>query len=149
MRKIKYVISIILLFSSLYLAWGTASGLESFESMELYIAEKPFQLEIADNPNLRRQGLMFRSELSKHAGMIFIYPETGHHRIWMKNTHIPLTVVWIDDKATVIGIKKLQPCKQESCPSYGIQLASKFIIELNVNFDDLKLGDRLLAILDI
>ncbi len=151
MGKITIIFRILLLFNSLSVAWANAfaSDLEHFESMQLHIGEKLFLLEIADTPNRRQQGLMFRSDLSIHAGMIFVYPRSGDHRIWMKNTRIPLTVVWIDDKATVIGIKTLWPCKQENCPSYGVQSASRYIIEFNAKFSGLKPGDRLPAILDM
>ena len=151
MVKILHTFSILLVFNSLYVAWSGvfASELENFESMQFYIGGNSFRLEIADNPDRRQQGLMFRSDLSIHAGMIFVYPQSGDHRIWMKNTRIPLTVVWIDDKATVIGIKKLRPCEQENCPSYGVQSDSKYIIEFNANFSDLKPGDRLPEILGL
>ena len=151
MGKIIHTFSVLLLFNSLYVVWvgAFASELEKFESMQLYIGGKSFRLEIADTPKRRKQGLMFRPELSIRGGMVFVYAQSGDYRIWMKNTRIPLTVVWVDDKATVIGIKKLRPCRQVNCPSYGVQSASKYIIEFNVNFDDLKPGDRLPAILDL
>jgi len=131
----------ILFLSSILTAWagGSDAGLEIFESRQLLIAGKLIRLEIADTPNRRRQGLMFRSRLGDNAGMIFTYKEAGDHRIWMKNTLIPLTVVWIDKMATVIGIKKINPCKQEKCPVYSVLSPSKYIIEFNIKYNDLKL----------
>ncbi len=151
MKVAIYVLSALLLLINLTAGWSKvfAYELENFESVPMNIGGKTFQLEIADTPNRRQQGLMFRSELSIYTGMIFIYPQSGNHRIWMKNTRMPLAVVWIDDKATVIAIKKLRPCKQENCPSYGVRSASKYIIEFHTNFNGLKPGDHLPELLNL
>ena len=86
---------------------------------------------------------MFRDRLDKRQGMLFIYPRSGDHRIWMKNTLIPLTVVWIDETRTVIGIKKLAPCTADPCPSFGVSRPSKYVLELNNENHGLNLHQRL------
>ncbi|NNE64248.1 MAG: DUF192 domain-containing protein [Gammaproteobacteria bacterium] len=120
-----------------------------FESIKLEIAGSVFELEIAKTPKQRQQGLMYRQELPDRAGMIFLYPYAGNNRIWMKNTLIPLTVIWLDDNAKIIDIKKLKPCRQQNCPVFGVDRPSKFIIELNVQFNALKPGDRIPALLSL
>ncbi len=119
----------------------------TFESIKLEIAGNLFELEVADTPERRQRGLMYRQELTDRSGMIFIYAVPGDNRIWMKNTLIPLTVVWLDDKAQVIDIKKLEPCHQLNCPVYSVATPSKYIIEFNTRFKELERGDDIPAVL--
>jgi uncharacterized protein len=60
-----------------------------------------FSVEIADTPALREQGLMFRDHLSPGAGMLFTYPAPDHVYYWMKNTLIPLDIVFADPSGRV------------------------------------------------
>ena len=103
----------------------------SFSSERLVLKGEAYELEIARSLQQRLHGLMYREQLDKRQGMLFIYPQSGNHRIWMKNTLIPLTVIWIDDIGTIIGIKKLFPCNADPCPSYGVSKPSRYILELN------------------
>lgn len=114
-----------------------------FEITHVQINEHSYKLELAQTYKERQRGLMFRTSLSDYSGMLFIHPEPGYHRIWMKNTLIPLTVIWLDDNEVVIGIKKLQPCVVDSCPSYGVNKHSSYVIELNSNNNDISIGDSI------
>jgi uncharacterized membrane protein (UPF0127 family) len=121
----------------------------AFESVELEIAGMVFDMEVAKSPKQQQLGLMHRKNLAQKSGMIFLYPQAGNIRIWMKNTLIPLTVIWLDDDARVIDIKKLQPCRQRDCPVFGVNTPSKFVIELNIQFNALKPGDQVPALLNL
>ncbi len=118
----------------------------SFDAAEVIIKGHPYRMEIAGTGQQRQQGLMFRRHLSAQSAMLFVYPVTGDHRIWMKNTLIPLMVVWLDDDETVIHTQRLEPCKADPCPSYGSDGASRYIIEFHAEFKDLEIGDRLSGI---
>lgn len=108
-----------------------------------------YQLEIADTVKRKRQGLMYREFLAKDDGMLFVYSRPGNHRIWMKNTLVPLTVIWLDSQARIVGIKSLSPCHTPDCPVYGPDLPSKFIIELHIAaHKNFKVGDVLSSILE-
>jgi uncharacterized membrane protein (UPF0127 family) len=76
-----------------------------FDKGQLILNGEDYSLEIARSTKQRRHGLMFRDHLDKRQGMLFIYPGSGDHRIWMKNTLIPLTVIWLDKNQKIIGIK--------------------------------------------
>ena len=52
-----------------------------------------FQLEVADTPQQRMQGLMFRTQVKKNQGMVFIFPDEAMHPFWMKNTIVPLDMI--------------------------------------------------------
>jgi uncharacterized membrane protein (UPF0127 family) len=122
-----------------------------FKKERLILNGEEYLLEIARSAKQRRQGLMFRDHLDKRHGMLFIYPRTGDHRIWMKNTLIPLTVIWLDKNNIVIGVKKLLPCTSDPCPIYGESKPSKYVLELNSTSHSLEPGikiDGLSRILD-
>ena len=142
------ILSLLFLPFFLFYQSVSANGV-NFESIELEIAGSLFNLEMAKTSKQRQQGLMHRQKLADRSGMIFIYPYAGNNRIWMKNTLIPLTVIWLDANAKIIDIKKLMPCRQQNCPVFGVDRPSKFIIELNAQFNALKPGDYIPSILSL
>ncbi|MCK4707865.1 MAG: DUF192 domain-containing protein [Gammaproteobacteria bacterium] len=116
------------------------------EIMELN--NKQYKLEIADTDRRKRRGLMYRQRLDQDAGMLFIYANLGDYRIWMKNTLIPLTVIWLDEQARIVDKKILQPCEIDNCPVFAASAASQFILELHpAEFSRFNIGEQLPAIL--
>ena len=76
-------------------------------------------VEIAADDPTREQGLMFRDQLPEDRGMIFLFPTPGVYPFWMKNTLIPLDMIWIDDAKRVVTVARdVPPCKADPCPSY-------------------------------
>jgi hypothetical protein len=114
-----------------------------FDRSSLIINGDQYSIEIAKTSSQRQQGLMFRESLDVHEGMLFVYPQPGNHRIWMKNTLIPLLVIWLDGNETVIEVKILPPCKFDPCPSYGVSKPAKYIIELSSEVMGVKSGDSI------
>jgi hypothetical protein len=79
------------------------------------------QAEIADTPQKRATGLMFRDHLKKDHGMLFFFNEPQAWSFWMKNTRISLDLIWLDAKKQVIHIERNVPiCTRtdDSCPQY-------------------------------
>lgn len=64
-----------------------------------------FKVEIADDEAERAQGLMFRESLARGAGMLFVYPKPQRAAFWMKNTLIPLDIIFLDQTGQVIRIQ--------------------------------------------
>jgi uncharacterized membrane protein (UPF0127 family) len=115
----------------------------NFSTTKLAINLKVYSLEIAKTQDQRQHGLMFRKKLGSKNGMVFIYPNSARHRIWMKNTKIRLTVIWINEGGKVIGIKLLEPCQRDPCKSYGLNQSSRYILELNHQAHNIKIGDEI------
>ncbi len=115
----------------------------TFNTTTLAINKEVYSLEIAKTQDQRQQGLMFREKLDSKDGMVFIYPNSASHRIWMKNTKIKLTVIWIDEVGQVLGIQRLEPCQRDPCKSYGLNQSSRYIIELNHQAHNIKIGDEI------
>jgi uncharacterized protein len=88
-------------------------------------------VEIAADDDTRTQGLMFRDHLADDRGMIFLFPETGEYPFWMKNTLIPLDMIWIDEARRVAHVgHDIQPCKADPCPSYPPNARAKYVLEV-------------------
>lgn len=103
----------------------------SQKQSEVLINEKAFNTEIADNNIERAKGLMFRKSLDESSGMLFIFPNSEKHSFWMKNTFIPLDIIWIDEDLEIVYIhKNAQPCR-ETCNSIIPDKEAKYVLEIN------------------
>ncbi len=90
-----------------------------------------YSLEIARTPEDQARGLMFRESLPPRFGMLFPFPEPGVHGFWMKNTMIPLDIIWMDSAGKVIFISaNTPPCKADPCPSYGPDAPAASVLEI-------------------
>jgi len=105
-----------------------------------------FYVELAETQEERSRGLMYRETLDKDKGMLFIFDEEKEHSFWMKNTLIPLDIIWINKDKEVVDIKKnVQPCVEEKCEIFKPSNKAKYVLELNAGQSDktnIKIGDR-------
>ena len=91
------------------------------------------QAEIADTPQKRATGLMYRDHLKKDHGMLFSFDQPQEWTFWMKNTKISLDLIWMDEKKRVIHIERNVPiCTRtdDSCPQYRPNDGALFVLEL-------------------
>lgn len=99
-------------------------------------------VEVAINPAERQQGLMYRSKMEEDKGMIFIFERDDMQAFWMKNTIIPLDIMFIDSKGVINTIhKNTVPFSERSLPS---KTKSQFVVEVNGGYCDrhgIKEGD--------
>lgn len=89
-----------------------------------------FNVEIADTPQKRETGLMFRKQLAKNSGMLFAFDQADVYQFWMKNTLIPLDMIWIDEDNKIIYMQKnVPPCEVEPCEMFGPDEKALYILE--------------------
>jgi uncharacterized protein len=88
-------------------------------------------VELAISDEARARGLMFRSALPKNRGMLFVFPESGIHGFWMKNTFLSLDIIWIDEDFTIVHLERdVPPCESDPCPSYGPEIEASYVLEV-------------------
>lgn len=85
---------------------GSGSGLPT---SSLTVGGHALTVEIADEEAERARGLMHRDHLAADRGMIFVYPDKGLRRFWMKDTRVPLSIAFLDDDGTIKKIADMQP----------------------------------------
>lgn len=88
-------------------------------SAQVTVAGQTILLEVATTPAEQAQGLMFRPELAADRGMLFQFPEARIVRFWMKNTLIPLDMIFLRDGKIKSIIADVPPCQADPCPTYG------------------------------
>ena len=104
-------------------------------------------VEVVADDELRAQGLMYRDHLEPGAGMLFVFPEDGDYPFWMKNTRIPLDMIWIDATQKVAAVKfHVPPCVIADCPSYPPNAVARYVLEVGGGVAEqhgIKAGDQL------
>lgn len=103
-----------------------------------------FDVELAISREEQMLGLMHRKEMAKEHGMLFMFPSEGHYPFWMKNTHIPLDIIWIDRNKTIVHIERdAQPCGRE-CPTIDPGTNASYVLEVySGQADNMTKGDVL------
>jgi uncharacterized membrane protein (UPF0127 family) len=102
------------------------------------------QIELADNPEKINLGLMYREKMGENQGMLFIFPDNEPRAFWMKNTILPLDMIFADENGIIVTIHEHTiPLSDES---YLSEIPAKYVVEVNagyVNDHNIKLGDKI------
>ncbi len=133
-----YLPLFVAIFAILILLLALLSQL-TFEKKQIRLermGEKPIILtvEIADNPFKRSLGLMFRTALGEHEGMLFIFPDESPRSFWMFNTKIPLDALYFNKNKEIVDIISMNPCTSLVCPTYPSSKRSQYVLEVNKGF---------------
>ena len=88
-----------------------------------------FQVEVADSPAKREIGLQYRRNLGPDRGMIFLFPEESQQTFWMKNTPIPLDMIFISRDMKIVGI--VEQTVPFSLDSHSVGTPSQYVLEIN------------------
>jgi hypothetical protein len=106
-----------------------------------------FDVELAITDEEQMRGLMFRNYLDPKRGMLFVFGGESESSFWMKNTLIPLDIIWINENKEVVFISEnTQPCKEDFCPTINPNQKAKYVLEINAGISKeigLKVGDEL------
>jgi len=114
------------------------------------INDVSFNVVVADDDNSRAMGLMYEKSLPSNAGMLFIFPDSQPRAFWMKNTLIPLDILYFNHNRNLVSVQaNVPPCKNTTtrCPNYPSTKAAQYVLEINAGLADkygFKLGDELL-----
>jgi uncharacterized membrane protein (UPF0127 family) len=97
------------------------------------IGGERFTVEIADDDAERARGLMFRDVLPPGHGMLFIHDREEPQSYWMKNTRIPLDILYFDDARVLVAQQRdVPPCSLgDACPPYPSNAPARYVLELN------------------
>lgn len=103
------------------------------EVREVQVGDRTMTLAIADSPTLRAQGLMQVEDLGDLDGMLFYWRHDASGGFWMKDTLIPLDIVWFLEDGTYAGRASMEPCTTSDCPTFtpGDGIDYRFGIEAN------------------
>jgi uncharacterized membrane protein (UPF0127 family) len=96
---------------------GQETAQVALPSVTLNVAGKAVTAEVADEPDERRSGLMFRDSLAADSGMLFVMPRPERAAFWMKNTTLPLSVAYISPGGVIVEIHDLEPLDEKPVPS--------------------------------
>ena len=99
--------------------------------------------QVAQTPEQRSTGLMFRSDMPAHEGMLFVFEQPATQCFWMKNTLIPLTAAFVSDDGTIVNLADMKPQTTDShCSTKPV----RFVLEMNQGWfakRGLKAGSKL------
>ena len=107
-----------------------------------------FTVEIADEPEEWRRGLMERPALAPEAGMLFLFPDVAPRSFWMMNTLIALDILFVDAQGYIINIhENVPPCRPpRRCPSYASAAPARYVLEIaggQTRARGIRVGDQL------
>lgn len=129
----KYFISCLLFFVlfSLLSSCGTSGNRVVIHTAT---GDVPVPVEIADSSAEQAIGLMYRTSLDANSGMLFVFPDASQRIFWMKNTKIPLDILFFDENGTLADVKEnFQPCTADPCELYYSKPALS-VLEVNRGF---------------
>lgn len=116
---------------ALFMFWSIVAARADSPVLQLMAGGHRIKAEVAATLESRDRGLMDRNALPADQGMLFVFPEERRHCMWMRNTHIPLSVAFIDDNGTIVNIADMRPDTEEDhCAArpvrYALEMNSKW-----------------------
>ena len=91
-----------------------------------------YTIEIAADDASRAHGLMDRTEMAADHGMLFVFDDDAMRAFWMKNTKIPLDMLFFDADRKLVSVQHdVPPCLGDPCPAYSSGAPARYVLELN------------------
>ena len=107
-------------------------------------ALRSIRIEIADDEAQRTQGMMFRKSIPNDTGMLFIFPDESPRSFWMKNTYVPLDIIFVATDKTIVNIHENTPTLTEQ--RFESTAPAKYVVEVAGGFSKaygIKAGDKI------
>jgi len=120
-----------LLASMLMMAVAGRAQQPQLPLLELTAGMHRIEAELAATPDSRQIGMMQRTIMASQRGMLFVFPEVARHCMWMRNTLLPLSVAFLDEKGRIINVEDMQPRTEENhCSSKP----ARYALEMNLGW---------------
>lgn len=119
--------------ASLLFAIAPLNACSSQDGPWVEVGGQRFVVEVADDFDERARGLMYREHLAPDTGMLFVHEREEPLAYWMKNTRIPLDILYFDEDRRFVSMQAgVPPCSAgDACPSYPSTGPAKYVLELN------------------
>jgi len=139
------LLSAVILFLFLLFSWAEEEIIYSQQREEglfqLTIKEKKIRVEVVRTEGEKARGLMFRDKLGADEGMLFVYEGEEFLTFWMKNTPLPLSIAFMDQKGRIVDIQDMEPF---SLRTHTSARPARYALEMNRNWfqkNGIKVGD--------
>jgi uncharacterized membrane protein (UPF0127 family) len=128
MKNLLATLAIACLLPAMPAAAAAAAADAALPEIKLSIQKHALTAEVAASDSTRTMGLMHRRMLPENRGMLFVFPQTTPLSFWMMNTHIPLSIAYLDDAGTIINILDMKPLTTDPHPSAR---PARYALEMN------------------
>ena len=118
----------VLLATMLAIAWPGWAQQPQLPLLELFAGMHRIEAEVAATSGSRQIGMMQRTVMAPQRGMLFVFPEVARHCMWMRNTLLPLSVAFLDEKGRIINVEDMQPKTEDN---HCAKAPARFALELN------------------
>ena len=105
------------------------------------------KIETASTPEQKTIGLMYRKFLEKNSGMLFVFDKEEPKTFWMKNTLIPIDIIFISSGKKIVSFETMEPCAADPCVIYSSGRPAQYALEVNKGFvkeNEITTGNQLI-----
>jgi uncharacterized membrane protein (UPF0127 family) len=99
--------------------------------LELSAGMHRIEAEVAATPESRQTGMMLRTSMPSHRGMLFVFTDSAKHCMWMRNTLVPLSVAFLDEKGRILNVEDMQPKTEDNHCS---DKPARYALEMNLGW---------------
>lgn len=99
--------------------------------LELFAGMHRIEAEVAATPESRQTGMMLRTVMASQRGMLFVFPEAASQCMWMRNTLLPLSVAFLDEKGRIINVEDMQP---KTDANHCSSRPARYALEMNLGW---------------
>lgn len=125
------------------LAVLSVAGCSGDDTFDLAVGDARLTVEVVDTPESRAQGLMFREELPEDHGMLFVFEDAAIRAFYMRNTSIPLSIAYADERLVIVDIHDMEAFSEENVISRAPAMYALEVNQGSFRRWGVKPGDRL------